>query len=342
MVRSGNSKNSTALTSFTLSFFVSLHAAFILSCAEEKEKKQQSQDADRAAPTDKSSPGTDPKGEPEVPELKTILEQLAVDFQTSPVKRITEIPNLDSKTATVRPELMTAFCIHAYKLPLKDDFNAELGVLCGSDKKPSEMFTQIDRYAKVDTKSPKALEIANSESAGFNKSLVISAVIVPIPPKFVKEAQIHQYMTASAKFPYFSQDSRVVKDLTSEIGGDLTFGRYELYYATKNKTDDGKSFNNERISQFNGYQVQGGNSDIGLGTEHLISKTPDYKYFKTITVTIGNVDGTSTIITIANVEVNHNGYPKDARKLAVDTATAQSVHVRDGILIEKKDRIIQK
>jgi len=338
MIKRRNSQPTTWFIQTWASLGLCLSTTLVTSCGESKGK------GSKAAPPDiaGAGPAVEKTKEEQLaatPPLQSILDQLTVDFQSSPPRRITDITNLDSKQATIRPELMTAFCIHSYKLPLKADFNAEIGVLCGPDKKPSPMFTQIDQYTKVDPKNPKALEIANSEEGGFNKSLVISAIVVPIPPKFVKEAKIHEYMAASAKFPYFTQDSKVTKDLIGEVGGDLTFGRYELYYATKNKTDDGKSFSNERLSQFNGYQVQGGNSDIGLGAEHMISKIGDYKYFKTITVTIGNVDGSSTIITIAHVEVNHNGYPKDARRLAIDTATAQSVHVREGVLIEKKDRI---
>jgi len=269
---------------------------------------------------------------------KSILKNLTVDFETAPIKKIDEIPELAGKPETIRRDLMEAFCIHVYKLPLQDPdkFQTELAVLCGPDKKPTLMFSQIDRYTKVNPENTRGIEISSTVDGDYHRSLVISAVSVPIPPKFVKEASIQEYMTAPADFGYFSQDSRVVKDLNSQIGGDLAFGRYELFYSTKNTTDDGKTFRNERSSQFNGYQVQGGNPDIGLGTEHLIVVNKDYRFFKTITVTIGDINGGSTIISIGHVDVKHNQYPKDARKLAVDTATATSRHVRAGILAEKK------
>lgn len=273
------------------------------------------------------------------------LKTLTIDFETAPIKQITDIPELKNKPETIRKDLMDAFCIHVYKLPLQDPenkFQNELGVLCGPDKKPTPMFSQIDRYTKVNPEATRGIEISSIIDGDYHRSLVISAVSVPIPPKFVKEAKIQSYMTAPANFGYFTQESGVKKDLNSQIGGDLGFARYELFYTTKNTTNDGKTFRNERSSQFNAYQVQGGNPDIGLGTEHLIGNNSDYRFFKTITVTIGNVDGGSTIISIGHVDVKHNQYPKDARRLAIDTATATSQHVRAGVLAEMKDRIISK
>jgi hypothetical protein len=171
---------------------------------------------------------------------------------------------------------------------------------------------------------------------------VISVVTTDVPTKFVKEAHIQEYLAAPFDFGYFSQESKVTKDLNSQIGGDLGYARYELFYSTKNTTDDGKNFRNERTSIYNGYQVQGGNPDIGLSTEHLVSQTKDYRSFKTISLSIGTQNGASVIINVANLEVLHNGYPKDARRLAVDTATAQSQHSREGTIKEKSDRAVPR
>ncbi len=324
-----------------------LSIPLLFSCGEKSTKDKQ--EAKAAAP--QTAPGTPsdlkepisnkPAVEPEVDPntIKAIVKGLKLTFDTQPIKRVADLPDLSAKPATIRRELMDAFCIHAYKLPLQSDFNTELGVLCGSDKKPTALFTTIDRYAKVSPDNSIALEIANSVDGDYSRSTVISVATTDLPTKFVKEAHVNDYLTAPFNFSYFSQESNVSKDLNHQIGGDLGFSRYELYYSTKNKTDDGKTFRNERTSIYNGYQVQGGSPDIGLITEHLTSTTKDYRSFKTISVSISTQSGGSMIITIANLEVLHNGYPKDARRLAVDTASAQSQHVREGVIREKATRV---
>jgi hypothetical protein len=273
--------------------------------------------------------------------FEAIVKNLRQDFPSSEVRTLASIPDLGAQKTTIKKELMDQFCVHSYKLPLKDNFDTELGYFCDASKKPTVLFANIDRYSKIVKDFPVAAEIESGVEGAYSKSVVVAIYEVPIPPKFVKEGHIPEFMTALAKFPYFKQEGKIQKDLNSDFGGDLQFSKYELYYGTENKTKDGKTFSNERVTQFNAYQVHGGNADIGLGAEHMLGSNAKYKYFKTLTITIGTESGGAAVITLANLNVVNNGYPEDARKMAIDTATAQAAHVREGVLKEKADRILK-
>lgn len=272
---------------------------------------------------------------------ESIVASLDSNFDTREIMKLENIANLSTQKTTIVPELMDQFCEHVYKLPLNSDFKSELNYFCDEKNKPKQLFYDLDRYAKISRENPIAVEIAHKIEGEYSTSVVAVAYEIPIPPKFVKEASIPYYMLAPAKFPYFNQSGRVLNRYDGKIGGDLQFNKFDLSYDTVNQTSDGKTFANHKKTQFNGYQVQGGNSDIGLGAEHLVDENPDYKYFKTITITIGTETGGSLMINFANVTVKHNGYEKNARSSAVDIGSAQGSHVKEGILKELPERIIK-
>jgi hypothetical protein len=268
-------------------------------------------------------------------------KDLKLTFDPTPVRRLSEIPGLESGTTSIRPDLIGEFCIHVYKLPLKSDFNAELGYFCDPSKKPTKLFTDIDKYLSLQGEKIQAVDLLYQVDGPKSKSVVIGVSQVPIPPKFVKEASIPIFMVGRGEFGYFIHDGKVVKDESATLRGTLQFGKYELFYETKTSTKDGKTFSNKRSTEVNSYQTKVGEPDIGIATEHLIGASDGYSYYKTITIIIANNAGGSVIISMANVEVQNNGYPDESRSSAIDSGTAQSTHVHDGVLKEKADRVVK-
>jgi|GEM_PF-6029313 len=247
-----------------------------------------------------------------------------------------DVPELKAQTTAIRKDLAEQFCIHAYKLPMKSDFTAELAVLC-TDKKPNETFADFDRHAALVGGQPRSIKLSLEHKAdGYTSALFGTVYRVPIVPKWVRSAKIPYYMTGASEFSYLKRQGEVLDDLSDELGGDLQFGKWRLTYKADIQTPASSQFSNQLKTELNSFQVHGGNPDIGIGAEHLIDiENPDYRSYNTATVTIGNDDNTSsTLITIIRVEVKNNGFPETAGKVISDTATSQATHVRDGLIRE--------
>jgi len=257
-------------------------------------------------------------------------------FASDLVQTWTDVGDLSGEATAIRADLKSIFCVHVYKLPLKADFNQELDVLC-DDKKPNDTFTQIDRYAGRVGSSPRSIKLdLEHEADGFTKGTYITVYRVPIAPKWVRSAQIPSYMVATSVFPYVQLEGSVKEDLTSSLGGDLQFGKWRLGYHSEVQTPAQTSFSNDRNTELNSYQVEGGNPDIGIGAEHLTDVgNPDFKYYNTTTITIGNDDGGSTLITIIRLSVRNNGFPELAEQVFSDIASSQATQVHDGLMAEK-------
>lgn len=256
-------------------------------------------------------------------------------FASQLVQSWAEVGDLSAEPTAIRANLKYSFCVAAYKLPLKADFNQELDVIC-DDKKPNATFDLIDRYAGKIGSSPRSVKLElEHEADGFTKGTYVTVYRVPIVPKWVRTAKIPSYMTAKSVFPYVQLEGLVKEDLSSTI--DLQFGQWRLAYHFDVQTPAQTSFSSDRNTELNSYQVEGGNSDIGMGAEHQIDvSNPDFKYYNTITITIGNEDGiSSTLITIIRLSVRNNGFPELAEQIFSDIATSQATQVRDGLMAEK-------
>lgn len=263
-------------------------------------------------------------------------------FSDAPIQSLTDVPGLTEQEATIRPELAALFCQHVYKLPHKADFAQELDILCGPDQTPSQVMTDLDRYGKVVGAKPKAVQLALNHTAEFTEAVYAAVYDLPIPPKWVRSGHIQDYMMKPSRFSNVTLDGKVAQDMNEGIGGDLQFSKYGLNYKTDVKTPDSKPFYNERNTEFNAFQVHGGNPDIGIGTEHLTGgANPDFPYFHTITVTIGNKTGGSVLITIIKGSVRHNSYTDLAAKVFSDTTSAQASNVHDGLMAELAGYIVK-
>jgi hypothetical protein len=266
----------------------------------------------------------------------TSKEEAPRSFTSAPVQTWAELGDLSSEPTAIRAELKDSFCVHVYKLPLKSDFNTELAVLC-DNKKPTDAFTLIDRYAGRVGDAPRSVKLdLQHEDDGFTRGTYVTVYRVPIAPKWVRSASIPSYMVATSEFPYVKLEGEVTEDLTPSLGGDLQFGKWRLAYHSDVQTPAQTSFSNDRNTELNSYQVEGGNPDIGIGAEHLTdASNADYKYYNTTTITIGNEDGGSTLITIIRLSVRNNGFQELAEQVFSDIASSQATQVRYGLMSEK-------
>ncbi|SMF18718.1 hypothetical protein [Pseudobacteriovorax antillogorgiicola] len=249
--------------------------------------------------------------------------------------------DLDFYQGQVRDDLKELFCTHVFLLPLKSDFNEELSYLC-TDGQPNQVFHDLDRYAEAVADRPRSVRLALEQDEQRSHGVFATVYRVPIQPKWVRSADIGSFMVQASNFDYVQQRGRVVQNLDDSVGGDLQFGKSELDYETFVVTPDGQRFSNQRQTELNSFQVQGGNSHIGIGAEHLLaSENDDYLVYNTLTVTIGTDGDGSVLITIIRLQVNHNGFPEVAEQVMSDLATAQASHVRQGLLTNLSEHILR-
>lgn len=256
-------------------------------------------------------------------------------FSSAPLIGLEQIEDLATKPQTIRPELANAFCVHVKKLPLKINVDKELAVLCDGDK-PSSRMADLDRLQAYFQSETKPVQLALAHQGEYTEAMFATSFAIPVPPKWVRGGNIHKHLARPSSFPYAVLYGEVTANLNKELGGSLQFSKQNIFYRTTTTTDDGNTFVNERRTQFDAYQVQGGNPDIGYVTEYLSEANADYQYFNTTHLTIANHQGGSVIITVVALKVKNNGYPDTTAKVINDIMLSQSTNVHDGLMDELK------
>ena len=306
-----------------------------ISCEGEKQQRSPSESpkADNAAKD--SGDTTESSGEAsEQAEEEVTIEDLAQYpiYESRDITTFDEQAALLTKEPMVPVKLKNIFCEHSYKLPLKASFDEEIGYLC-TNKQPNETFDKLDSYAQVSKGNPRAFLLNLQEDGNITTAAFATAVQVPITPKFVQQRPIEAYMTLHSHFEYVDLLSKITEDLNHLVGGDLRMSSARLKYRTRIVTHDGTIIDNTRNTEFNNYQVQGGNPDIGFGGEHLIDEAnPDFKEYNTLTLTIADGAGGSVIISMVALKVDNRGYPEETRLSISDIMAAQSKHIYEGVM----------
>ena len=259
-------------------------------------------------------------------------------FVSHEIATFDQIAGLNSAQLIVPVELRNNFCKLVLKLPLKSDFSKEVGYLC-QDNVPTPTFDQFERLAQLVGSTPRAIKLHTSHNGNETHAIFGTAIHVPMEPKWVRNEPIQGFMTTDSKYDYVALEGQVTADLEQELGGDLQFSKYNLNYKTDIDTQDGGRILNDRNTQFNSYQVQGGNPDIGFGGEHLSdANNPDFKIYNTITVTIADGNRGSLMFSIVQVLVDNRGYPQLTEKSISDIAAAQATHILRGVTLSAKEK----
>ena len=250
------------------------------------------------------------------------------------------LTGIDDSAGTIRQDLKEQFCIHVYKRPLKSDFTTELSYLC-TDNAPNASFGMLDKYSSQVGDTPRSVQLAMKHEGSRSEGVFATVYGINVQPKWVRSSDIGSFMVKDSSFDYVQLKGEVLENLDDTMGGDLQFGKSRLSYKTDVSTPDGQQFHNERVTELNSFQVHGGNSHIGIGTEHLVSSpNDDYTIYNTATVTIGTENDGSVLITIIRINVNNNGFPEVTEKVMSDLATAQASHVRSNLLSTLAGRIL--
>lgn len=258
-------------------------------------------------------------------------------FEDFPVIAFSSLANFSEAPQLSRPELRAVFCIDAYKLTMHADFSDLLAILC-TDGKAHANFANFDSYAGSPGTTPRAMEIALEDSNdGYSTATYVVAYRVPVATKWLRTASIPTYMVSKINLNNATSSGKVTADLTKTLGGTLQYGKWHTASQMQIKTPSGEVYDYDRTTELNSYQVQGGNSDLGLALEHLTSTNDNnFRQYRVLTVSLANFDKTTTVITFMNISMANRGYAALTHQIMNNMANAQNIKIYNAILAEHK------
>jgi hypothetical protein len=247
-------------------------------------------------------------------------------FASEPVQTWDDIPDLSREDPVLRPDLKDDFCAQVERLALQTDFHVDLTRLCRAGR-PNAIWDRIDRYAGHVGDAPRSIKLElEHEADGYTRATWLTAFRVPLNPQQVRKASLPVYMVAASRFPYVQAEGSILEDSTTN---DPETGPWRLAYSAAVETYARTTFSLDRRTELRTFPLD---PNFYVSAEHLLGAGhPDFKFYNSTTLIMGQEQGGSTLITITRLSVQHNGFPELAEQIFSDLASAQATQIQDGL-----------
>jgi hypothetical protein len=232
----------------------------------------------------------------------------------------------DSSVVLDYPKL---YCEHVSRLKLRTDVSNELGVFCENGLPTQQM---LDFRSRAIAAEPGKIELVTLKSeqddaTDTSRFMIAWSFRVPIRPFEVKSRPIYEFIAKG----YQSEAIKLVASSKKRDDDPLDSGLHlwsvDMNYTLNVKGTSGISLDSQRKTQYNLYQVQSGNEEMGFGVEHLAdAANPDFTRSTMINLSFNDGEGYNdgkggaVVITTLHFEINNQGFPSTARQAILEIA----------------------
>lgn len=223
-----------------------------------------------------------------------------------------------SATPVDRP---AEFCQNISNLKnLRTNIAEELGVFC-TGTTPTEAFKQLytDAAAQDPLKQPDPALFETEGGIvegddGYSQIQLFFSFVAPSIVENLRKAPLVDSLAAEYKSETLQQTATSsVNPADSLDASGLHFLSADITYNMTIFTDTNSNLTNQRKTQFNLYQVKGGNENLGIAVEHLLETNKDYTRATMINIALSTPDNkNAVIVTMLNYSLAHLGLHKTA------------------------------
>ncbi|MCX6127978.1 MAG: hypothetical protein NTX25_02805 [Proteobacteria bacterium] len=228
------------------------------------------------------------------------------------------------------------YCENVEKLKLRADVKEELAFFCKSGK-PTADFLKYRKQA-IDSESGKyqldLLQAQHSTDSDKSEFLLVWSFKIPIRPIDIKGKPIYDFVTNGFTTDTITSKGSAAKRNDDPLDSGLHLWSADMSYDLTIKGTQGLSLVSQRKTQYNLYQVQSGNEEMGLGVEHLVD-TNNPNYTKSTMLNFSFNDGSklndgkgqAIVVSLLHFVLSNQGFPATATKSIQEIAQ----HTADGM-----------
>ncbi len=227
------------------------------------------------------------------------------------------------------------YCKYASKLRLRTDVSQELVYMC-ENAQPTTMLIDYRQKALDATPGEISLEhiiTQHTEETDTSEFLIAWSFHVPIRPFEVKERPIYDFVAQNYDGTSVTLESTATRKSDENLDYGLHLWSTDMNYKITIQATETNFLTSERNSEYNLYQVQSGNEEMGFGVENLIdADNPDFYQSTMINLSFNdgsgfnNGEGGTVVITMLHFIINNQGFPQTAseaiHEIAQHTADA--------------------
>ena len=210
-----------------------------------------------------------------------------------------------------------SYCQRVIELKLRADVTEELGYFC-PDGKPSELMLSMRQRLMDAPDGRTALEIITSKSDEKVSDYVVAwGYRVGIRPFEVKARPLYEFIAQALNTDDVKMTGSQNRRPDIEVDSGLHLWSVDMSYDLKVKATNGFDLTNVRKTQYNLYQVESGNEEMGFGVEALTEPT-DFTKSTMLNLSFNDGQGfndgkgDAIILNILHITLQNKGFPETA------------------------------
>lgn len=248
------------------------------------------------------------------------------EAEEAPAESEEEQPAADAPVVIDYPKL---YCENVEKLKLRYDVKEELAFFCLNGK-PTKDFLSFRSEALAQAPGAYKLHLLQAQhdpDSDRSEFLIAWSFHVPIRPFEVKSRPIYDYVAQNFSSDVIDLKASAARRMDDPLDSGLHLWSADMSYDLVIKGTQGLTLTSQRQTQYNLYQVQSGNEEMGFGVEHL-TDTENPNYSRSVMLNVSFNDGSgyndgkggAVVITLLHFVLSNQGFPATATKSIQDIA----------------------
>jgi hypothetical protein len=242
--------------------------------------------------------------------------------------------------AAIMADYPKAYCEAVASLELRADVSAELAYFC-KDGKPTADMRDLRKRLLAAPERRSVVQILKDEVDGSKDStdfVVMWGYYIPRRPFDVKALPFYDFIASETDRGDIVMSSTASRRSDEELDSGLHLWSTDMAYTLAVQATDSITLEYSRETQYNLYQVQSGNEEMGLGIEHLTN--PDEEnYQKSVMLNLSFNDGEgfndgkgeTIVLNLLHITLNNRGFPKIAGRALNELANFLADSMYDGL-----------
>lgn len=279
-----------------------LALATMTACSDNKSSKKKSDSKNAAA----QAAATDPTVNAGTAEAKTTTPATA-----------------DGTAVTVAvPDYPALYCQYAGQVKTRSDVSPELSYFCKDGKPTAELIAlRTKLLAEPGHIRPRVLKEKHTPEEDKSEFILAWGYYVPIRPFEVKSRPLYEYIAKNINKPDLVLTSVTERQPNELLDHGLHLWSAKMTYDLSVKASGGLTLDSVRGTEYNMYQVQSGNEEMGFGVESL-SDPANPDYYRSVMINLSFNDGSgyndgkggALVFNLLHIVINNRGFPVTASK----------------------------
>jgi hypothetical protein len=233
------------------------------------------------------------------------------------------------------------YCLHVRKLKLRAEVEDELSYFCKGTEPTKELLALREALIKTpgELKIEKVLSSNSAETESSELKLVWGYYFPKIRPFVVKAKPIYEFISKNMKDELIDLSAKNARQPDDSVDSGMHLWSVKMEYALKLNAADGLVLSSNRQTQYNLYQVESGNEELGFGVETLTDgNNGDFTVSTMLNLSMndgtGYNDGTggAVILNMLHLKMNNKGFPETTSKAIDKLGFFFAKSMYDGIL----------